>query len=173
MKRTIEETKHIEKTKKLYAYHNQQAKLHSQQAKMYEQVLSLLLHNTDNALPANNGLRRIVLNSVVMGKSKSGHRGKSRKPTFETRVKALLSDGIPRGTNDIKEEIESTTGKNWTARDLSSKLLNLVRQGVLQKQESNSGSRELKNYWGLPEWFEKGKLKPEYMEKAGKKYYTI
>jgi len=84
------------------------------------------------------------------------------------RLKLILSffkDGIPKTVTQLSKMLGDATNTVPSKGNASNIFGPLVKDGKLLCQAATQGKPV---YHGLPEWFEKGKLKPEYQEKTKK-----
>jgi hypothetical protein len=138
--------------------------LHHQLANKYAKILSILNEGNNNVVDFTLLKSTEISNTKPHGTEKHSSQ-KRKKPTFESKVLKLLSDGKPRSTRQIRRDLEKTYGEKLTSRNVSSQL-GLVRKnsGTISNEKFPDNPIEIRNLWGLPEWFENRKLKPEFLK---------
>lgn len=102
--------------------------------------------------------------------------GKStiEKQTFETVVLNILKDGQPRLISNLINEYYALTNKTITTKDFSSKLsIRSKANDKIRNAKFNDFPIEKRYWWGLSDWFEGNRLKPEYEIKVHEKFKNM
>jgi hypothetical protein len=87
------------------------------------------------------------------------------KRTFEDSILLLLDGNIPRTSTWLMTHYNRMAGEGLTIQDFSPRISQLVRKGALKVQKFPENPQGKKQYYGLPDWFARGKLKPEYLQR--------
>lgn len=85
------------------------------------------------------------------------------KITFKDAIKRFLADGVPKRSRELYEMFKTLKNNPEYPHKSFSAQLSMFK-GV-DKHEFENRTNEDKYYYGLVDWFDGDKLKPEYLEK--------
>jgi hypothetical protein len=85
---------------------------------------------------------------------------------YENQIISILSDGMPRTTRELYNELINRLQRNIIFSTFSGRLSVIVKEkGNIKKHEFPSKPLSKRYYYGLKEWFDMDRLKNEYLDK--------
>ena len=103
-------------------------------------------------------------------RSTSGRKGSTAVPANklleESTVKLLTEKQDLLNASVLRENYNKASGKTFSVDSFSPRISQLTKKGIIVKYVIEGNKISTKFVYGLPEWFENGILKPEYVEKT-------
>lgn len=151
----------------------QDKKLAAQNEKIFAMVISKLTSGQSDFSAAELEYQQAYPQAIeaelarIKGEAEK-MKGANPPSAADDRLKMILSfftDGIPKTVTQLSELLAKETNTKPNKGNSSPIFGKLVEEGKLLCQKKGPGHPV---YHGLPQWFEKGKLKPEYQLKTQK-----
>lgn len=127
----------------------------------------------EDSVVKDNGPTSTPVKITRPRKEVSGEPKIKRSVIFDL-VLALFGDGMPRKRKDIELQIDFSGKENKGSGYMGDLIQTMKTKGMLGAQYFDLGDKfKSYYYFGLPEWFEDGRLIPAYAEKIGIKTEKI
>ncbi len=130
----------------------------------------ILFHETELKRLRSDLISLDVTDGMATGiPSKAFPKQKDSTKTFSETIKDILSDGMPRTSRELLIEFNKIKGKSYVMVDFSARLSPLAKPKTIINVHKIDGAKlEVKNWYGLVEWFEGDVLKQQYLDKIKK-----